>query len=274
MNRLLSYLNRMDIMKMYHFFIFLFFLSTSIKAPLIKGPIVALAFINLFYKNEKLEKYSVLFYALNFVGSWYMSYYQMANHKSLLGIFALFMVYRLWFKDKSWNFPFYILSLIIIVATVQKGLSTYFMNGNLIGELFMSGTSFPQIGYLIDPNFSENAQYFNEHFHEIKYSHQSTSLPISDNAVQFSKIFTWFVLISEIALSIAMVVLPPIKKYYAVLFFIIGTAMFRSEFGFFSILTLISCFDTGIQSTKIQQLLKLLFLILVGIFCYINYTRF
>lgn len=274
MNRILSYLNRMDIMKMYHFFIFLFFLSTSLKAPLIKGPIVALAFVNLIFENKKLEKYSILFYALNFLGSWYMSYYQMANHRSLLGIFTLYMVYRLWFKDKEWNFPFYILSLIIIVATIQKGLSAYFMNGNLIGELFLSGTSFPQIGNLIDPNFSENAQYFNDHFHEVKYSHQTVPLLISDNTVQFSKIFTWFVLISEIALSVAMVVLSQTKKYYAIFFFVIGTALFRSEFGFFSILILISCFDTKIQNTRIQQLLKILFLILVSIFCYIDYTRF
>lgn len=274
MNKALSYLNRIDIMRMYHFFICLFFLATAIKAPLIKGPIVVIALINLLYYNKKFEKLSVLFYAINFIGSWYMSYYQMANHKSLLGIFSFYMVYRLWFKDKSWNFPFYILSLVIIVATLQKGLSTYFMNGNLIGELFLSGTSFPQIGHLLDSDFSTNAQLFNDRFHDIKYTHQSIALNISDNTVAFSKIFTWFVLISEIILSVAMIVLPRKKKYYALLFFVIGTALFRSEFGFFSILTLISCFDTQIQNTRIQQLLKSLFLILVVIFCYINYTRF
>ncbi len=274
MNKTLLYLKRMDTTRMYHFFIFLFFLSTSIKAPLIKGPMVALAFLNLIYKNEKLEKYSVLFYAINFVGSWYMSYYYMANHKSLLGIFALYMVYRLWFKDNEWNFPFYILTLIIIAATIQKGLSAYFMNGNLIGELFLSGTSFPQIGHLIDPNFSQNAQYFNEHFYELKYTHQTIPLYISDNSVRVSKILTWFVLLSEMVLSIAMLALSRTKKYYALLFFVIGTALFRSEFGFFSTLTLISCFDTEIQNTTIQQLLKILFLIVVSIFCYINYTRF
>jgi hypothetical protein len=273
MNKMLSYINRMDIMKMYHFFIFLFMLSTMINSPLIKVPIVLVAFLNLVFKNKILEKYSVVFYALNFIGSWYMSYYSMANHRSLLGVFTLYMVYRLWFKDKEWNFPFYLLSLVIVVATFQKILSSYFVNGNLIGELFLSGTSFSQIGYYIDPYFSENTQLFINQFYDLKYTHQSIPLEIADNSVLFSKIFTWVVLISEIILSIAMIVLSRTKKYYAILFFLIGTALFRNEFGFFCTLTLISCFDTKIQNLRIQQLLKILFIVFAVIFCFVSYSR-
>jgi hypothetical protein len=204
-----------------------------------------------------------------FSAFWYSDYYLIPNHLTLLGIFTLYMTYRVWFKDQQWNFPLYLLSLVILVASLQKLTSPYFLKGNLIGELLLSGVSFPQLGHLVDVNFYNHVISFSDDFYEAKYNHTSKALELTDQSVIVYKAISWLVITSEVLLSIALIFCKPVKKYYALLLFLIGTAFFRSEYGFFCILLLIGCFDTRIQNKKVQQLLKALFLIFSLIYCYI-----
>jgi hypothetical protein len=270
MNRLLSKFYTMDIMKMYHLFIALFLISSlKFSFPLFTLPVIIIAFINIPINNDQLEKWSITLYTTVFSAFWYSDYYLIPNHLTLLGIFTLYMTYRVWFKDQQWNFPLYLLSLVILVASLQKLTSPYFLKGNLIGELLLSGVSFPQLGHLVDVNFYNHVISFSDDFYEAKYNHTSKALELTDQSVIVYKAISWLVITSEVLLSIALIFCKPVKKYYALLLFLIGTAFFRSEYGFFCILLLIGCFDTRIQNKKVQQLLKALFLIFSLIYCYI-----
>ncbi len=265
--------DQVSLMKIYHFMIFVFFLTSLYAGTIYKLPIVLLALGNVIYTNEKLEKWSLIFYSLNFLGLAYSSYYILANHFFLLGIFSLYMVYRSWLKDYQWNFSFYILALVISVATLQKLGSTYFLEGNLMAQFLLNGKGLSLLGHFFDPDYAINSVDFYNSYNGIAYNQKSVAFLTTDSLSAFAKAFTYTILISEIVLSLAFIFLKPKWKYWALFLFLIATSITRSEFGFFSILVTISIFDTNIQNTKIQRFLKYVFPVFIVGFCYMHLLK-
>jgi hypothetical protein len=255
-------------MKIYHLMIFVFFLTSLYAGTIYKLPIVLLALGNIIYTHRKLEKWSLLFYSLNFLGLAYSSYYILANHFFLLGIFSLYMVYRSWLKDYQWNFSFHILALVISVATLQKLGSIYFLEGNLMAQFLLNGKGLSILGHFFDPDYAINSVDFYKSYNGISYFQKSVSFITTDSLSAFAKAFTYIIVISEVLLSLAFIFLKPKWKYWALFLFLIVTSITRSEFGFFSILITISIFDVEIQNTKIQRYLKYAFPVFIIGFCY------
>jgi hypothetical protein len=148
------------------------------------------------------------------------------------------------------------------------------MQGNLIGSLFLGGVSLPQLGLLADQDFNDNVSLFIDQYYFVKNNHKTVSLVVPDQSVMISKVLTWLIIIIEIVLSVALLILKPVKKYYSLIVFLIATAVFRNEFGFFCTLILISCFDTRIQKLKVQQLLKAIFFIFSFIYFFTKQSYF
>jgi hypothetical protein len=273
MNKLARIADQIPIMKIYHFMIFIFFFSSLYAGTLYKLPVVLVALLNVVFTNTKIEKWSVIFYALNFLGLAYSNYYIMANHFFLLGIFSLYMIYRVWLQDITWNFTFYILTLVITVATLQKLGSWYFLQGNLMAQFLLNGDGLSLIGEFFDPNYAVNSAAFNNDYSYLPYNQTATSFITSDSLAAFAKAFTYIIVISEILLSVALIVLKPQWKYWALFVFLLATSLTRSEFGFFSILITLSIFDTNIQNTKIQRYFKYAFPVFIIGFCYTHSLR-
>ncbi|MGB3591999.1 MAG: hypothetical protein WBA16_09985 [Nonlabens sp.] len=273
LNKLSIYLSRVPLLKLYHLFIALFFLRSIWLASPLKYPIIIVAVINLCYTDKRMEKWSVLFYSFNFIGLWYLNYYIVANHHFLLGLFTFYLTYRLWFKDDLFNYPRYIVCFVIVIATVQKLLSHYFLNGNLIGELVLSGTSFPIIAQLLDPDFAEHVAQFKTAYYGNKYLHLDLEFNTTAAQVNFIKLITYTVTAIEIVLSIILMFGKKNFRLLSLLVFLASTALFRSEFGFFSIVALIACYDAEIVNSKWRNTLVLLFGLFLLIYGNIQFLR-
>ncbi len=273
-SRLFAALNRWPILQMYHLFIALFFLRSIWMASPLKYPIIIVAVINVFYRREWLEKWSLIFYSINFIGLWFLNYYIMANHQFLLGIFTLFLTYKLWTGDKKFNYARYIVTLVVVVATVQKLLSLYFLQGNLVGELVLSGTSFPLIASQLDPDFAAHVELFKSSFYGNKYLHlDEINVQTTSTQIGFIKWMTYIVTALEVFLSIVLLTAGKNMRAISLLVFFAGTAMFRSEFGFFSIVMMICCFDLQLQKTKWHNGFKFLFIVFLLTYCYIQFLK-
>lgn len=268
MNKLAQLFNSIPLMRFYHFMIFIFFLSSLYAGVIYKIPIVLIALLNVIYHNQKVEKWSVIFYSINFLALAWSNYYILANHFFLLGIFSLFITYRTWLKDYHWNFPFYILTLIIAAATLQKLGSLYFLRGNLMAQFLLNGEGLSLIGHFFDPDYAISSVKFYENYGLMPYNHKVTTFITTDSLAAFAKAFTYIIVVSEILLSLALVFFKPQRKYWALLIFLIATSITRSEFGFFSILIIISMFDANIQKTNIQRYFKYAFPVFIIGFCY------
>jgi hypothetical protein len=273
-NQIVRRLERWPIMQMYHLFIALFFLRSIWLASPLKYPIIIVSLVNLFYRKEWLEKWSLVFYSMNFIGLWYLNYYIMANHQFLLALFTLFLTYRFWTGDNRFNYPRYIVALVICVATLQKLLSVYFLEGNLIGELVLSGTSFPLLASKFDPNFTENVAEFKTVFYGNKFNHLDLiKFQTTDAQVQFIKWMTYLVTALEVAISLILLFGKRNFRAISILVFFAATALFRSEFGFFSIVMLICAFDLDLQRSKWWVGFKTLFIIFLLTYCYIHFVK-
>jgi hypothetical protein len=273
MNKVIRFVDNIPPMKIYHFVVFIFFLSSLYAGTLYKLPIVILALVNLAVTHEKLEKWSAIFYSLNFLGLAYSNYYIMANHFFLLGLFSLFIVYRLWVKDRQWNYSFYILTMVITVATLQKVGSLYFLEGNLMAQFLMNGKGLSLIGHFFDPDYTTNSFNFYNNYGYLPYTHKAAAIVTTDSLAAFAKAFTYIIVISEILLTLALIFLKPQWKYWALFIFLIATSLTRNEYGFFSILITISIFDTTIQNTRIQRYYKYVLPVFVIGFFYTHSLR-
>lgn len=266
-------MDKISEMKIYHFLIFVLFVSTLYSGFQYRLPIVLISLFNLFYTHKTIEKLSVSLYALIFLGFSYTAYYSLANHYFLLGIFSLYLSYKLWFNDRSWNYPFYILALVISVATLQKLGSTYFLEGNLIGQLLLNGTGLSIVGHLLDPEYTLHSEAFFDGYGNMPYEGRQVKIETTDSMIDFAVFFTWAIVLSEILLSLAVIFLKTRWKYISLLVFLILTSITRSEFGFFSILITISLFDTNFKDIKLRRWYKLLFPLFIICYCWVHSER-
>ncbi|MGJ8685569.1 MAG: hypothetical protein ACSHWW_13140 [Nonlabens sp.] len=241
-----------------------FTLWTSLRLP-----VLILAIVFIFYRNVKIEKWVLIIYSLFFAGHIYSNYYNTANHYFLLGIFTWYVTYKLWFKDSKWNFPLYLISLIFSIATLQKLISPYFMNGNLYAELFLSGDSTPYIGELLFTDYNHLVEQFQE-FYTIRYGGHMTSLEVSDSIVMWIKVMTYVILLVELIVTAFLLFARHYYKYLVFLIFIIGTAFLRFEYGFFSILLLICLFDVKLPQTRLHKYYLAVFLVMIVIYTLYN----
>jgi hypothetical protein len=261
-----AFLNEMmEPYRAYHFLIVMACLTHSVFPLWIKAIVIPLATINMVYHRDLLEKTSCWIYTVTIALSVFFEYFTAANHIFLLFYLSLFMA--MW--RQGWlayfNFPRYLVALVLTIATFHKLASPHFMNGSLMGEYILSGNSFVVLGNYIFPELPTLVSGYNDVFLHLESPNLSTlateSVVIPEKIALSLKYFSWFIALVEILVSALLIFGKPRFRYLFLIVFLLGTALFRAEYFFFGTLCLLCYLDEDVHRARLDKFFSLAFVV-------------
>lgn len=247
------------------FLVFVAYSEGTIGQPFRFG-LVLLSGVAIALQDAKWEPYLLIGSVGCLLGGLWQGYFMAANHFFVIIYFSIFLFFRSLGYFPTWEYGKYLLVLVMVLATIQKLISPYFLDGNFMGFLFLNG-NFKWFNSWLFSSFSDISTLFQRQFSAaLEFQPGQSKLFAMTLPIQFAtytRAMTYLIIGIEFLLAAFWMVAKPLNRAWSILIFIWLTFSFRQEHGFFCLLSFLAWYEVDQISPRLCQLLRMNILILM-----------
>lgn len=243
----------------WHILILLLSFSEGTVVPPFNLLLIVMALLGIFSNDKEMEKVVLVGYAIGLLGCLFNGVFMAANHFYVVVYFTLYLMALAFGWVENRKYGVFLIVFILAAASLQKLISPFFMEGNFMSLLFLQG-GLDLFSHHLFSDWDSVVANFKEIYSLAKFQDPGKSIPFANTLDSvFSdkmKFISWFILGFELILTGALLYWKGEKRGWLILVFVWGTFLFRREHAFFSLLCILSLFDSPEAARNLRTSLK------------------